>query len=769
MPTSFGAPLKFSPKPELRLDEFNFDGGLVTDVHETKLKSNQSPNLANVVYNQTGSIKKRNGYTRYGTGANAQGAASDTTNFGASTGSLALDDDTEYFAQTFQASGAISCLQVDLSLAMNTSGETQNVRVELWSTSSGVPSAILTDLAKSQVKSISGTGETTYSFRFSTPISLSAATTYAVVLKPFLQGSSTTVNRVNVHHTGTAYANGNVYTSTDAGVNWTSDTAKDLKFTVYGGGNTGGTGLIRYYGPSGVKQLFAKFGTTLYRGNDTTGALTAITLGSGDTLTAANFIDWTIVNGTLLVADGESYIQKYRGSTNANYSTGTISVTNGDATVTGSGTSWSTATNAIAGQYIKLPDGKWYKIASIASNTSLEIELSDANGGYQGSTLSGQSYTISSWGEIQGNLDTSTVPASLVRPTPKYIANHINRVWTANEPDETNRVRWSTLDTSVAGLEHFNDFDTANNAGSIIVPSGDGDQITGIYSLNNSLYIFQRRAIWRLYGNSPGNFELRNVTNEVGMLDRRTLVEYDDYLVFLSDKGVYLFDGSNLRNLTEGVINNHLDGFANKTSPAAALWGNSYILSYTPSGGSYNSEAIFVELQAGIWGRMTGLYANLWSVWGGSSDSGEIYFVSSNQGSIYRWDTGNNDDGYEIAMLYDTPSLGFGKSVNTKTLKKFYVQALASGDYDLDVTLFKDLATSGDAATVSLSPGETSLWDVMVWDVDSWSAEGELITQRIGEFQGDAKFVKFRLEQNGYDQPAEALGITVTERLRRLN
>lgn len=762
MALGFQQGLKFKPKREERLDEFNFDGGFIADAHETKLKSNQSPNLKNCIFNQTGSIKKRNGYTRYGTGQDAQGSSADQSNFGASTGTLALDSQSEYFAQTFQASGAISCLQVDLSLAMNTSGQTQNVRVELWSTSGGAPSAILTTLAKSQIKQISGTGETTYSFRFSTPISLSASTTYAVVLKPFVQGSSTTVNQVNVHHTGNAYASYNVYTTTNSGTSWTSDTAKDLKFKVYTAGNTGGTGLLRYYNAGGDQHTIVKIGATLYRGNDSTGALTAITLGSGVSLTAASFIDSVIVGNTLLVSEDGNKIQKYRGSTNANYTTGTITATNDSATITGSGTSWNTSTNAEIDEYIKLPDGKWYLITAIGSDTSLTIERT-----YQGATLSGQTYTISPWGEVQGKLNSSTAPSGLVRPTPKYLASHYGRVWTANEPDEANRLRFSTLDTSVTE-EHFNDFDTSNNAGSIIVDAGEGDKITGIYSLNGVLFIFQRHATWKILGTSPSNFEIRNVSNEIGLLDRRTLVEYDNYLVFLSDLGAYAFDGVNFTNLTNDVINTHLSTFANKTSPSAVLWGNSYLISYTATGGSHNNEALVYDLKRGIWGRLTGVYANVWSVWDGGTDTGQIYFVSSNQGSIYRWDNGNNDDGYEIELLYDTPSIGMGQNVNTKILKKFYVQAVASGDYSLSVTLYKDLSTEGDASTVSLAPGDTALWDVAEWDVDEWSSEGELITQRIGEFQGDAKFMKWRFEQGGYDAPTEILGMSVTERIRRL-
>lgn len=755
MPTSFTQNIRFRPKQEERLDEFNFIGGLFTDAHETKLQSNQSPNLQNVVFNETGSIKTRNGYARYN--GDPIGITSDQSNTGASAGTLAITTTNDYVAQTFIPSTTINVVQGNVYLAMNTSGQEQKVRIELWATSTS-PTSILTTLAKSQILNISGTGETAYSFRFRTPIALTTATTYALVVRPYRVSSSASVNQVNVHRTGSAYANGQVYTSVNAGVSWTGASSQDLKFVIYRAGDTGSTGLLRFYGTGGTQQLLAKYGTTLYRGNDGTGAMTSITLGNGSTLNASNFIDWTISNNTLLLVDNSSRIQKYRGSTNANYATGTITATNGSSTVTGSGTTWNTSTNAEAGEYIKLPDGKWYKINSIASDTSLTIEVA-----YQGSTLSGQAYTISPWGEVQGKLGSSTAPASLIRPAPKSIENHLNRIWTL----EGNTLRFSALDTSITE-EHFNDWDTSNNAGAIIIPSGKGDSGTGLYSLGNALYVFQKRSIWGLYGNSPANFELRNISHEIGMIDKRTLVEWNDIMIFLSEQGVQFFDGTNLKNVSDGVVNKLIGTWANKTSPVATLWDNSYIIAYTPSGGTYNSEALVLDLTRSVWSRVVGMYASAWSVWGGGTDTGQIYFGSSNQGSLYRWDTGTNDDKYEIHTIYDMPSLGFSGNVNEKTMKKFYLQQLAKGDYNMSVTMFADITGTETTSQINLSGGSSSLWDVMEWDVDSWSSEGDIITTRIAEFQGIAKFFKFRIEEEGLDTGIECLGITVTERTRRL-
>jgi hypothetical protein len=69
------------------------------------------------------------------------------------------------------------------------------------------------------------------------------------------------------------------------------------------------------------------------------------------------------------------------------YKTGTITVTNGLTTVTGSGTAW--IANAQIGEALYAPDGRLYEIVAIVSDTALTIAPA-----YLGSTQSGQAYTI---------------------------------------------------------------------------------------------------------------------------------------------------------------------------------------------------------------------------------------------------------------------------------------------------------------------------------------------------------------------------------------
>lgn len=94
-----------------------------------------------------------------------------------------------------------------------------------------------------------------------------------------------------------------------------------------------------------------------------------------------------------------NYQRRVTDLTVADYTTGTVSATNGNATVTGAGTAFLTNYLPAAGSvlalnlWIKLAppggDGNWYQVSSIASNTSLTLVNP-----YQGGTTSGATFVV---------------------------------------------------------------------------------------------------------------------------------------------------------------------------------------------------------------------------------------------------------------------------------------------------------------------------------------------------------------------------------------
>lgn len=92
----------------------------------------------------------------------------------------------------------------------------------------------------------------------------------------------------------------------------------------------------------------------------------------------------SVTNGIELV-----FSPKHVSLTQDDYTAGTVSVTDGSQTVTGTNTVW---TSIHVGQWFEVSDGsdsRWYRISAVASNTSLTLENF-----YQGTSGSGKTYRI---------------------------------------------------------------------------------------------------------------------------------------------------------------------------------------------------------------------------------------------------------------------------------------------------------------------------------------------------------------------------------------
>lgn len=93
----------------------------------------------------------------------------------------------------------------------------------------------------------------------------------------------------------------------------------------------------------------------------------------------------------VLVTNRQAFLTKDGGTTWANvtptYTTGTVTATNGSATVTGAGTAWST--RGITAYQLIVIDGTVYQICSVNSDTSITLASN-----FTGATGAGKAYTI---------------------------------------------------------------------------------------------------------------------------------------------------------------------------------------------------------------------------------------------------------------------------------------------------------------------------------------------------------------------------------------
>ena len=391
--------------------------------------------------------------------------------------------------------------------------------------------------------------------------------------------------------------------------------------------------------------------------------------------------------------------------------TGTVSVTAGSPTVTGSGTAFTT--EFAANDRIQINNVN-YRVLSITSDTVLTLDFNVV------SSISGQAVKKSGMSssdlssatvisrtnqsniqfvnyESEGNFGTvyivdgankiaefqiTTVGGSnvfhfetLERSTPinpKRCTIFSERLVVAGQSDADSTVAYSTR------LKPY-DF-TGASAGTI----DTGDVIVGIKVFRNSLVIFCKNSIFELT-NLDSTPILKSVTKNIGCVDGNTIQEIGGDLVFLAPDGLRTVAGtarigdvelSSISRKILPVINNLLDNIASFTISSMVIRERSqYRLFYFQSGQAASS-------QKGIIGTFkfdaNGVPAFEWSETLGmeikrcTSDldvnNKEVQFGSNESGYVYQLDTGNNFDGSTIDAQFQTPDMDYGDNGLRKSL-----------------------------------------------------------------------------------------------------
>ena len=391
--------------------------------------------------------------------------------------------------------------------------------------------------------------------------------------------------------------------------------------------------------------------------------------------------------------------------------TGTVSVTAGSPTVTGSGTAFTT--EFAANDRIQINNVN-YRVLSITSDTVLTLDfnvVSTASGqavkksGMSSSDLSSATAVVRTNQtncqfvnyESEGNFGTVYITDSnnkiaefqitleggsnvfhfetLERSTPinpKRVTIFSERLIVAGQSNADSTVAYSTR------LKPY-DF-TGASAGTI----DTGDVIVGIKVFRNSLVIFCKNSIYELT-NLDSTPILKSVTKNIGCVDGNTIQEIGGDLIFLAPDGLRTIAGtarigdvelSSISRKILPLINTLLDNISSFTISSMVIRERSqYRLFYFQSGQASSA-------QKGIIGTFkfdaNGVPAFEWSETVGmeikrcTSDldinNKEVQFGSNETGFVYQLDTGNNFDGSNINAQFQTPDMDYGDNGLRKSL-----------------------------------------------------------------------------------------------------
>lgn len=119
-----------------------------------------------------------------------------------------------------------------------------------------------------------------------------------------------------------------------------------------------------------------------------------------------------------------------------------------------------------------------------------------------------------------------------------------NVLWYSDTIDDT-----TTLTDALTSWQD----DVSGLTNKIVVGSANDDIGTGLGHCGQNLAVFKRRSTHILSGSGPSTFAIKNVSNTIGCVDPRSVVDWEDGCFFLSDEGFKFFDGVSFEDFSSGV------------------------------------------------------------------------------------------------------------------------------------------------------------------------------------------------------------------------
>ena len=192
------------------------------------------------------------------------------------------------------------------------------------------------------------------------------------------------------------------------------------------------------------------------------------------------------------------------------------------------------------------------------------------------------------------------------------------------------------------------------------INEGDGDKITCLYNFLNEIVIFKRRSIHVLMGTNKDDFRLTTPETKVGATGPRAVARYHNYLYFVGEDGLYVWNGMSATNISRaripGLWKNinieHLDkaavvawkGMIWFALPEGSSSYNNLVLVYVPSG------------ESGKWWLWRGINASCFSIFYDKNEN-ILYSGDSYAGYVNRQDIGTDDFGEPISAYMVPPTL----------------------------------------------------------------------------------------------------------------
>lgn len=321
--------------------------------------------------------------------------------------------------------------------------------------------------------------------------------------------------------------------------------------------------------------------------------------------------------------------------------------------------------------------------------------------------------------------DQDTIPLEGTFPATKFISFFRGRLWAANMANEPNTVRWSAA-------VPFHKVWPASAAESLI-DNSDNSDITGMAPLGEHMVVYKRNSIWLMVFTDIDVFGVARYTptkviSGIGCVSNSSIQQIRGTHVFLSDSGIYQFDGTNVRKVTETRGYDRLRQFMRTTvrdSRATAVHWRSkgcYLLAL-PRYDSVDSNSKGVNDHVVVWDYVHDTFwiwdnfkVSCWLHVNDDSQDDKIYFVD-NYGGLYELG-GTTDHGAAISSYATTQRIGY--ETNNAWLLRDVTVVSDTTSNSMTVGIISDDSSLSVDGTLTLTDANDAVYGSATWGTSTY-------------------------------------------------
>lgn len=267
-------------------------------------------------------------------------------------------------------------------------------------------------------------------------------------------------------------------------------------------------------------------------------------------------------------------------------------------------------------------------------------------------------------------------------PAGKYVTADNLRVYTAGVEDKEDWLYY-------CAFQDVEDWTTAENSGAVQYFTAGGGPITALHAFGGAVWIFKKDSFAILYhtGDARLSYRLQPISDYIGCVAYRTLVEVGPYLMWLGQDNVYIGGGDAARQVGE-PIRRYLDNL-NKAavSNAFAFSTNERYYLCIPTGSNTQPDTCLVYDY--VYRQWLPYSISLGGLRAGARFNGIPYAGDAN-GQTFKMNDGTTDNGTPIPWMVQSRPYDDGVKEAEKELHHMHIQGYFPSGTTVNVDVSPD-------------------------------------------------------------------------------